>query len=256
MFQEEKRAYSFKPTWLTGNMMQYYLGRHTNAVVFMSGTLHPPMVAPKLLGIEVADSDYLEVASTFPKERRPIYMRGVVNMSAKTWKEQMPALIDNLKRILDRQRGHRGIIHAVSYQLANAIVDGMNDPRLITHGSTDKEAVIAQFMQSPQGTVLVSPSIIRGVDLKDDMCRFTIFPKCPFLNLGDKIISARANAGAFGNMWYKSEAVQQIVQGSCRGMRHENDNVDTYIIDQKAIDLFTENVALFPMWFREAVMFV
>lgn len=256
IFQEDKYSFSFKPTWLTGDMMEMYLGQHCNTAIFMSGTLHPPMVAPKLLGIEVTDSDYMEVPSTFPASQRPIYMRAVVDMTAKTWKDQMSVLCDNIKRILDVNKGEKGIVHAVSYQLANAIVDGVGSSRLMTHAPDNKEQAIEEFIKSPAGTALVSPSIIRGVDLKDDLCRFIIFPKCPFLTLGDKVTNARSHAGQFGNMWYKSEAAQQIVQGSCRGMRHEGDSARTYILDKKAIDLYLENVQLFPLWFREAVIFV
>jgi len=53
------------------------------------------------------------------------------------------------------------------------------------------EEVIKFHETSPHPTVLISPSMMEGVDLADDMSRFQILCKVPFPYLGDAAIKKR-----------------------------------------------------------------
>ena len=101
----------------------------------------------------------------------------------------------------------------------------------------------------------MSPSSERGSSFNDDMCRFIIFAKAPFLNLGDKMTSTRAYSGKMGNFWYKSNACQTVVQGAGRGMRHKDDYCVTYLLDGNITKMMIDSPKLFPKWFRDAVWF-
>jgi len=156
--------------------------------------------------------------------------------------------------VYDILRAHprdKGIIHCVSYKLANIIRPV--SPRLIIHNGQDKNNCYEDFINS-SNKVFVSPSSIRGLDLHDDLARFVVFLKVPFPDLSDIMTSARAYS-AYGDIWYSSQTIQAIVQGAGRGMRHEKDYCVTYILDGQIVRLLKSKSSLFPKWFREAIYF-
>ena len=154
--------------------------------------------------------------------------------------------------ILDEEDG-RGIIHTVSYALGNVLI-GLN-PRLIFHNSVDKEVQFRKFIKTP-GSVFVSPSSTRGVDLKGELGRWAVILKCPYLSLGDYHIQQRLfNSGKWGQMWYSSQAIDNIVQASGRIVRDFDDYGTVYILDMQVGKLLQKNSGLFPKWYRDAIEF-
>jgi len=152
--------------------------------------------------------------------------------------------------ILDEEDG-RGIIHTVSYALGDTLRDLSN--RLIFHSSIDKEVQFQKFIDTP-GSVFVSPSSTRGVDLKGDLSRWAVILKCPYLSLGDYHIQQRLfNSGRWGQLWYSSQAIDNIVQASGRIVRDFDDYGTVYILDTQVGKLLEKNSGLFPRWYREAI---
>ena len=152
--------------------------------------------------------------------------------------------------ILDEECG-RGIIHCTSYALGNTLFD--LNTRLIFHNSLDKEVQFQKFINTP-GSVFVSPSSTRGVDLKGDLARWAVILKCPYLSLGDYHIQQRLfNSGKWGQMWYSSQAIDNIVQASGRIVRDFDDYGTVYILDTQVGKLLQKNANLFPRWYREAI---
>ena len=152
--------------------------------------------------------------------------------------------------ILGEEDG-RGIIHTVSYALGDTLRNLSN--RLIFHGSTDKEIQFQKFIKTP-GSVFVSPSSTRGVDLKGDLARWAVILKCPYLSLGDYHIQQRLfNSGKWGSLWYSSQAADNIVQACGRIVRDFDDYGTTYILDMQIGKLLKRNANLFPRWWRDSV---
>jgi Rad3-related DNA helicase len=54
----------------------------------------------------------------------------------------------------------------------------------MTHNVHDRDDVVESIERSEcvDNAVLVTPSMARGLDIKDDLCRFTVVPKVPWLN--------------------------------------------------------------------------
>jgi len=145
----------------------------------------------------------------------------------------------------------RGIIHCVSYALGDTLRD--LDNRLIHHTSLDKEVQFQRFIETP-GSVFVSPSSARGVDLKGDLSRFAVILKCPFLDLGDYHIQQRAyNSGGWGSLWYTSQAIDTIIQESGRIVRDFDDWGTVYILDTKVGELLQRRSSLWPRWYKDAI---
>ena len=152
--------------------------------------------------------------------------------------------------ILDEEDG-RGIIHTVSYALGDTLRDLSN--RLIHHSSLDKEVQFQKFINTP-GSVFVSPSSTRGVDLKGDLSRWAVILKCPWLYLGDHHIQQRVfNSGKWGKTWFASQAIDTIIQASGRIVRDFDDYGTVYILDTQVGKLLQKNANLFPRWYREPI---
>ncbi|MEM4278764.1 MAG: helicase C-terminal domain-containing protein, partial [Candidatus Nitrosocaldus sp.] len=113
-----------------------------------------------------------------------------------------------------------------------------------------KKRILAEHASS-KNSVLLSTNFWEGVDLRDDLCRFIIIPKVPYPDLSDLRNRTRLERG--DRIWYELRAIMKIIQGSGRGVRHENDHCTTYILDSNASWLFKKHMKELPAWFREAL---
>ena len=103
---------------------------------------------------------------------------------------------------------------------------------------------------SPDATVLVSPSMSEGVDLRDDLARFQILLKVPYPSLGDKLVRKRMHKWSW---WYPMQTVKTVVQAVGRAIRNEDDHAVTYILDADWRRFYGQNKELFPAAFKDAV---
>lgn len=246
--------YVFRPLWLNEDLAEEFLWKHGKKWVLMSASFLPQHILTKTLGIPPNEVDYQCTPSTFPPERRPIHIEPVANLTSKTMDAELPALVQRIKEIVDSHPQDKGLIHAVSYKLANQIVNGVQNSRLTTHNSSDRQAKLDYFVESGLPLVMVSPSMERGVNLEQDLCRFIIVAKAPFLNLGDKIVSSRVYSnGTVGRDWYQATMLLTVLQGCGRGMRSEDDYCEVYILDEQFQRVYNKRPLLLPEWWREAV---
>lgn len=246
----------FRPTWLTNELSEQYFWRHAKKYVLMSATFHPKEIMGKLLGRSTADIEYFKekeggVPSPFPAKNRQIFLHPAGNLTYKTFNNEAPKIVNATKKLLEIHKSESGIIHTASYKLASLIMD-INSDRLITHDSKNRVDIIDKFIQSTKPLVLVSPSAERGIDAVDDVCRFIIWTKCPYLSLADKLTNKRVYSGNLGNLWFKSSAAQAIVQGCGRGVRHLKDYCICYLLDKQAVDLVLNNQNLFARYWLDA----
>jgi len=225
------KTYKFSPTWLPAEFTQQYFWSHGERFICMSGTFPPTRILSRLWGLSFKEMDYLEVESTFP--------------------ENLPELLNLIRRILHKHQNQRGLIHTHSWKLNKAVMS-IGDRRLITHDAKNKTEQVHKFMGRKDG-VFVSPSSMRGIDLPDNLCRFIVVCKMPYLHLKDKLVNARLYSGTVGQTWYSSDAAQSIVQATGRGVRHEKDWAVTYILDRHVIKSICKLRSLWPGYFLEAV---
>jgi ATP-dependent DNA helicase DinG len=250
VFNNRGGAWQFKPVWLDSELTNQFLWNHAEKFVLMSATLPKAPIISKLLGLSLSDIDYIEVDSPYEVQNRLIHYKPVLEMSQKN-KDMNFMVMDEIEKVLERHKDDKGIIHTVSYQLRDEIMD-IGNGRLITHDSDDKEEQLAIFKASSEPLVFVSPSSERGLSLDGDLARFCIWAKVPFANLGDKQISARVKTKPFGSRWYSAVAAQTIVQGAGRGVRNGKDFCATYIFDEQ----FERLIPYFSDWFKEAIIIV
>lgn len=198
--------------------------------------------------------DYIEVDSTFPAERRQVKIVPGVDITAKKIDENLPALVEAAARICADHAREKGVVHAVSYRVGRAIADRLGS-RAVFHDPSTRAAAIKRFKESTSPLVLVSPSVERGEDFPDDICRFIVIVKLPYPYLGDPRISRRLYLPD-GQKWYNLKTVSKLIQMTGRGMRHEEDSCVSYILDPGFGRLYTslETRSMFPKWWRDSVI--
>ncbi len=195
----------------------------------------------------------LELPSTFPKENRPVISFDTVRLSKASGDAGIKKLAWKLDQLMLKHSEEKGIVHCVSYSLADALKQASAYPSLIiTHQPGGRDEAIQRFKEAPMGRVLLSPSITQGVDLPYDLCRWQLIAKVPFVNLGDRVERARMEQlPDLADL----DVARQLVQMSGRGMRAEDDKCVTYIADGNFRWFYKKHFKLFPQWFREAVRF-
>lgn len=247
VYEEREDKWEFKPTWIS-QFMNDYFWNHARRFVLMSATPPPH----KLLGLE--DCEHMEIPSQFPKENRRVIYDPVANLTHKTMEEERPKLLKRVKEIIDSYPNEKGLIHTVSYSLANYLSENLNSSRVLTHGGSNRTEILERFKKVNYPTVLISPSIDRGVDLPYDAARWCIVCKVPFPDLSDKQVAARLYShGSLGRQWYAQATASTLMQMTGRIVRAVDDYGTSWILDRQFENFYSKSAGLFYNWWTEAL---
>ena len=245
----------FKPVWIS-RYANATLWKHTKKILGMSATILDPRQVCANVGLTLGDRryDYVALPSPFPKENRPVYYEPCANVVAKQMDVALRKLIKAVKGIMDKHPKDRILVHTVSYKVRDYLMKNIGDSRLVTHSTRDRAEVLSKFKASTTPQVLISPSMDRGIDLPDEECRVVVIAKVPYADLGDAQVNRRIYGSKDGNNWYSHKTISTIVQMAGRAVRSKGDYAVTYILDEQFGKLYGEHRALFPAWFKEAVV--
>jgi len=100
-------------------------------------------------------------------------------------------------------------------------------------------------------TVLISPSLHLGLDLKDDLSRFQVITKVPYPSMADKWISKKKERS---ERWYTWQTGLRLVQGYGRSIRSKDDWAWTYVLDSLFSNFVGWNKSTLPTWFLESIV--
>lgn len=200
----------------------------------------------------------------FPPENRPVFVKPVGLMTKKAGDSEKQKVVDEVGRIVERRQDEGGVlVHAVSYSLTDMIVAALEKlkaegkvaiPIVSYKTAKEREAALKRFKKCEGRGVLIGPSLDRGIDLPDELCRTQVIVKVPYPSLGDRQVSRRMHERG-GQMWYTVQTIRGLVQMTGRGMRHKEDHVETYVLDQSFLNLWSKGGSrLFPAWWRKAVV--
>lgn len=197
------------------------------------------------------------IPSSFNAKDRPIYVHPIAEMSRKNKDTAYPLVAEAIDQILSLHPDDRILVHTVSYDLNDYILGKLSkhSKRLVTYKTSDtKQRAIDRYIYTP-GSVLLAPSLDRGIDLPGDDCRVIIVCKIPFPFLGDKQVSAKLYSQG-GQLWYSVKTVRSLVQMTGRGMRSDDDYCETYLLDATFMtQVWKRHKNLLPSWWREALDF-
>lgn len=159
-----------------------------------------------------------------------------------------------IDKIMTSHKDHKGIIHTTSYEQLNFIKENLSKENkrrlLVIDPEVERDEVIGEHAGTKKPTVLISPSLHLGLDLKDDLSRFQIITKVPYLSLGDRWIDEKRK---LSDRWYNWQTALKLVQAYVRSIRSKEDWAATYVLDATFGYFVSKNRNILPDWFKNAI---
>lgn len=248
-----KNEYTIQPVWSNDYLKEIIWDKYDH-VLLMSGTILNKDIFSYISGIETKKSAYYEVDSPYNIKNRPIYYLKVGKMTyhekVKTFEKQK-GYID---KILKKNKNNKGIIHCGTYEISDWLKEYYKDnDRLLFHTSDTRTEVLNEHLTSIKPTVLVSPSMITGIDLKSELSRFQIIIKIPYPNIKSKKIKQRQ---LDNKDWYAWKTVLDLIQSYGRSIRSEDDWAETYVLDSSFSNIMQYNHKFLPKYFTDAIKLI
>ena len=245
----KQKELSLEPIW-SYDYLDKYVFAHYDMVILMSGTILDKNLFCNLNGLDASRAVYYSIGSPFPIANRPIFYMPIGKMSYKSKDDTFKNYIPYIKKLLDKYKNKKGIIHTNSFELSNWIQKSIKDPRLIFHDSSNKDEMLKMHFESDEPTVIVSPSMGTGVSFDNDKARFQIIAKVPYPSLGSQKNKMRQNNNPD---WYSWKTVCGLIQMTGRSVRSDVDYADTIIIDGGFGDVIKHSSHFLPDWVQEAI---
>jgi len=244
LIEKDKDGYMLTP--LKVDTLSKYIFEHGDKILLMSATIIDPHNFAKTLGI--TNYEYIESKSVFDPKKAPIYVSNKVRLNYKTLKPSLPWVTEQIKQICATHKNEKGILHTHTMEITDFIKEKVgNDPRFIfREPGQDNEYIVKLHAESPNNTILVSPSLSFGVDLKDDLARFQIIVKAAYLPLGNERIKKLFKLDP---TWYLDKMLTNLIQACGRGVRSKDDYCTTYILDGCVYDAILSNKSKLPTYF-------
>jgi Rad3-related DNA helicase len=237
-------------TPLKVNRLTKFIFDYAENVLLMSATIIDHKNFAKNLGI--TDYEYVEIDSDFDSKKSPIYVSSKNKLNFKNLTNTLPAICDQIKLITEHHKNEKGIIHTHSNEITNFIKNKLeyNKRFLFRDELSNNEAILKQHHETDFPTVLVSPSLAFGVDLKDHLARFQIIVKLPFPPLSSKHIKKLFE---MDKNWYENKMLNALVQACGRATRSKNDFSTTYILDGNVVNTIKRTKDKLPKYFIDRI---
>jgi len=197
--------------------------------------------------LDIGNYSFRSYPHIFALENRRVFLiDGAPRMSYKSPDSHYKDQFSIIRKILSKHPGQRGIIHCMSWRHAEMIKSAIqHNGRRIMVPRGERVKSIQGFLDSEEGTVVISPSWHEGLDFRDDRARFAIIAKVNYLSLGDPVVALRLKRKG-GHRWYQHQACLGVVQSCGRIVRHEQDYGTSYIVDSN----WTRCQRYSPSWFE------
>ena len=200
----------------------------------------------------------------FDRENRLIHTNTTTGkMSGDGEEKNWDSAIEQIQQIHSKHKGENGLIHATSYKRCKEAAESLGFNNVIVQNwdrkggewvknDKDSSVVIHDWVNSDKD-ILLSPSMMEGVDLYEDRCRWQVLLKTPYPYLGDSRVNYLVNEN-YDWQWYSESTaldLQQSVGRAVRGPEPE-EAASYYVIDSKFASVVFDKVDC-PDWFTEAV---
>lgn len=246
--------YIFEPTIegimftpLHVNNLSKHIFNFADKIILMSATIIDHVNFCKTLGIE--KYKYIEVDSSFDPKNAPIYVNTKVKLSFNNLKQNLPKIKKQIAEICEHHKDEKGLIHTHTNAITSFLKNQLyGDRYLFREPGVNNEKLLSNHYNTNDPTVLISPSMSHGVDLKDDLARFQIIIKAPFLPMKDKRIERLMKIDP---QWYINKMLSALIQSCGRGIRTAEDHCITYILDGNIIEKVIANKSRLPKYFLE-----
>ncbi|AKB36692.1 hypothetical protein MSSAC_2102 [Methanosarcina siciliae C2J] len=233
---KEIESVNFKPIFINEYAESKFF-RFGKIRVILSATILDCSYFAGNMGLNPEDTVFIPIPPTFPPENHGVYHLSigklnfenlVLNNDRILWAN----LVVAVDAILSMFPKYKGIIHTsnsdISKYLKSYCKEGHS--RILTHNQQNRLEVLSHHLESPEPTVLCTPSMTEGVDLADDSSRFQILIKVPFPDISDLYISTRKDKDKF---FYKYKTAISVCQSIGRSIRSEEDWAYTFTLDSR-----------------------
>jgi Rad3-related DNA helicase len=245
----KQKELSLEPIWADEYLEKYIFSRY-DMVFMMSGTILDKNLFCKINGLDVTKTEYYSIDSPFNPKNRPVIYMPLGKMSYKQKEETFKVYIPYIKKILEKYKNKKGIIHTNSFELSNWIQENIKDPRLVFHDSSNKDDVLKAHQDTEDPTVIVSPSMNVGVSFDNEYARFQIVAKVPYPSLASQKNKVRMKNNPD---WYAWKTCCDLIQTFGRIVRSNLDFGDTIVIDGSFSDVIRHSSHYIPEWIQKSV---
>lgn len=246
---DSPEKYIINITPLKVSTLTRHIFDYGDQIVLMSATIIDHKKYAQSLGI--TDYKYIEAKSNFKPDQSPIYISNKNCLNYSNREKVLPSIAKQILELCEIYKNDKGIIHTHSMDISNLLKKYLKDKRFLFRDEIKNNAdILNKHYTTKEPTVVVSPSLTHGVDLKDDLGRFCIVVKLPFLPLGDKRIKRLSQIDA---EWYQNQMLNILVQMCGRTTRSKNDYSATYILDGNAFRIIPKVKDKLPSHFLERI---
>jgi Rad3-related DNA helicase len=249
-----KGRIGFEPLWPApyANLLL----RGIKRCVFMSATLRPKHL--EMLGIDPAQTEFLEFPSPFPVARRPIIHVKTVQQRADMSMGQQLEAVRRVDQLLGARMDRKWLIDTVSFERSKFIrAHSQHALYMIANGpgrdDLSAEEAMRQFKLADAPMGLIGPSFRTGYDLPGTECEVAILYKVPFLDSRNPLNAARRQSDP---QWEKLAVLIEIIQFFGRPMRSADDQCEGLILDDQFGGWFYWDClkrGFVPQWWAGAV---
>lgn len=221
-----------------------------DTVILMSATIVDKNIFAKTLGIK--EFEYVEFESTFDPKKSPIYCHTKFPLNYKTLEKNLPQVVDITYALAENHKNEKGIIHTHSFAITQAVHRKLNGYRyLYREEGTTNETIIKEHAFRTDATVLVSPSLTMGLDLKGDLGKWQVVIKLPYPSLASKRVKKLFEEDP---SWYRMRMFIALIQACGRCTRSAEDESVTYILDGLSAKTIIDNKRILPKHFLDRVV--
>ena len=214
-------------------VLQHFM-RKLGFKVMMSATIGEPRSYLAMLGTQ--NARYNRIASVFSYQKSPIYFTHKNRINQKNVQEKIPLLAEYLRRIMDKHPRVSGVVHTGSYWLGQQVWEQLpskHQGRIRLYGGTQEKINALSYLED-SNTLVMGPSLLEGIDLREDLSRLQVFLKVPYPGISNNL--TREKMKHYPN-WYKWKTEISVRQGVGRSVRSEEDWAVTYFLDGCLSDL-------------------
>lgn len=242
--KEDGRGFYAVPIF-SKELFEKYIGKKANKkVIFMSATIFGKDNFCEELGLDPDKTMYFHEESTFDPKRSPIVVNPCLSFKQGEYDKTIASAGEIVKTITNSFRRNKGIIHTGNYKVANFLTENIPSKRYIYRKTNENnEDLLMTHAVTGRKTILVSPSMMSGVDLKDDYSRFQIIMKLPYPNLQNPRM---AYISKHNFKMYAIRMLREFIQACGRSTRSEKDWSVTYVLDKSFINIYKQFKKLMP----------
>jgi Rad3-related DNA helicase len=240
----------FRPV-LVGDFTKRMLFPYGERCLMMSATILDKEMFCKDVGLDPEEVCYIEVPCAFPPENRPIVRKYVGLMSMKHIDKNLPKLVEEIQRIVDKFPTRKGIIQTHSDKIADYLQANLPVGRFTYNTDYATPQVMMMVHRTKPGSFIVASGLREGLDLRGDLSKVQIICKVPYPYLGDKKVKRRME---IDENWYGWQTSLMFVQILGRSVRSEKEKAVTYLLDSSFGYFYNRNKHFIPLYVKEGIL--